>query len=158
MSWSKKVHPWILKEWQRQYRKFDILSPWTHSAVWRRLIPSIKMFRKFFRLQPLRTLKMCHILFFFYPAAYFHKMWVRCLLADWCRCAKCFANTFRPLFTSLYFQMCQIPYSLAYLLLLTTLCKEIFCKKFLRITQFRLTEPTILDFSTKLTLEIIDML
>ena len=56
------------------------------------------------------------------------------------------------------FKMCRIPYSLAYLLLLTTLCKEIFCKKFLRITQFRLTEPTILDFSTKLTLEIIDML
>ena len=59
----------------------------------RRLILSIKMFRKFFRPQPPCTLKMCHTLFL-----HFHKVWVPRLLADWCCRAKCFANTFRPLF------------------------------------------------------------
>ena len=158
MSWSKKVHPWILKEWQRQYRKFDILSPWTHSAVWRRLIPSIKMFRKFFRLQPLRTLKMCHILFFFTPQHIFTKCGFGAYLQIDAVAQNVLQILSAPFSHRCTFKMCQIPYSLAYLLLLTTLCKEIFCKKFLRITQFRLTEPTILDFSTKLTLEIIDML
>ena len=41
------------------------------------------MFRKFFR--PPCTFKMCHTLVFCPAAAYFHKVWVPRLLADWCR-------------------------------------------------------------------------
>ena len=90
---------------------------------WRRLIPSIKMFRKFFRPQPLCTLKMCHTLLF-YPAAYFHKVWVCSYLQIDAVSRNVSQILSAPFQRRCTLKMCQIPYSLAYLPLPTKLYSQ----------------------------------